>query len=179
MNLVLIGLRGTGKSTAGLILSQRLVWPLFDSDSIVQERSGLTIRQLFESGGEALFRKWEAEVVQEIAKCERAVIACGGGAILDPKNVLALRANGFVTHLTGSPSELWHRISHDSASRETRPNLVASAGSGIEELQKLMLSRAAAYADARDVEVSVEERSPEEVADAIIVLMKAHGVLPH
>lgn len=176
VNLVLIGLRGTGKSTVGLVLSQRLEWPLFDSDAIVQERAGATIRELFEQGGEALFRQWEAEIVQEVAGRDKAVIACGGGAILDLRSVAALKGNGFVAHLSASPAELWRRISLDRASGETRPRLDASARSGLEELQRLMLARAAAYADARDVEVDVEARSPDEVADAILVLMKAHGV---
>ena len=95
MNLVLIGLRGTGKSTVGRILSMRLKWPFHDTDAIVQDRSGLTIRELFEQKGEPEFRRLESEVVQEFAKLDAAVIATGGGAILNETNVAALRANGF------------------------------------------------------------------------------------
>ena len=176
MNLVLIGLRGTGKSTVGRILSMRLKWPFHDTDAIVQDRSGLTIRELFEQKGEPEFRRLESEVVQEFAKLDAAVIATGGGAILNETNVAALRANGFVVHLSATPAELWRRISLDAATSHTRPKLVQNAETGIDELQKLLLARAARYAAARHSEVIVEDRTPDEVAEMILVLMKAHGV---
>ena len=177
MNLILIGLRGSGKSTVGRILSERLGWNFCDSDVIVQERSGMTIRELFESRGEAEFRKLESVVVIECVSGDQTIVATGGGAVLNPLNVAAMKRNGFVVHLTADPTELWRRISQDAASMETRPKLVAGAYSGIDELKKLMLARAGVYAQARDVEVDVEERSPDEVADAVLVLMRAHGVI--
>ena len=176
MKLVLIGLRGTGKSTVGRVLSDRLGWPFFDSDTLVQERTGKTIREIFEQGGEALFRKHESEIVREISVSGQAVIATGGGAVLDPMNVTALRQNAFVVHLTANPAELWRRICRDSASRDQRPRLAQDTGSGVDELKQLMLSRAAIYAQVRDAEVSVEDRSPDEAAEAVMILMRAHGV---
>jgi len=176
MNLVLIGLRGTGKSTVGRTLAMRLNWPFHDTDSIVQERAGLSIRELFEQKGEAEFRRLESEVVQECADFEGAIIATGGGAILNDANVAAIRRNGFVVHLSANPIELWRRISLDAATTHTRPKLVQSAESGIDELQRLLLSRSALYAAARHSEVIVEDRTPDEIADAIVVLMKAHGI---
>jgi shikimate kinase len=176
MKLVLIGLRGTGKSTVGRILSERLRWKYFDTDTLVQERAGCSIRELFEKQGEPAFRKMESEVVRECAAADQSVIATGGGAILDAENVVALKRDGFVVHLTANPSELWRRISQDQASRENRPKLVQDAKSGVDELKKLMLSRAGKYAHARDAEVIVEDRSPDEVAEAVMLLMKARGV---
>jgi shikimate kinase len=177
MKLVLIGLRGTGKSTVGKIMSDRLKWPFVDSDTLIQERVGLTIREIFEQRGERYFRTIEAEVVQECAKRDPAVIATGGGAVLNPESTAALKKNGFVVHLSADPTELWHRIVQDKSSHDSRPKLVEDADSGIDELKKLMHARAAIYAQARHVEVSVEDRSPAEVADAIQLLMRTHGVL--
>ncbi|MCY3021539.1 MAG: shikimate kinase [Planctomycetota bacterium] len=177
MKLVLIGLRGTGKSTIGRLLAERLRWRFFDTDSLVQERAGMTIKEIFARHGEPHFRRVEAAVVQECAGHNDAVIATGGGAILDPANVDALRSGGFVVHLTAPPSELWRRIARDQASPANRPQLVQGAADGVDELQQLMLARAAAYARARDVEVSVEGRSPPEVAEAIAILMRARGAL--
>ena len=177
MKLVLIGLRGTGKSSAGRLLAERLRWDFFDTDLLVQERAGKTIRELFETFGEAHFRKLESEVVQKCARADNAVIATGGGAVLDSANTAALKAHGFVVPLTASPSELWTRISQDHATHDSRPRLVKEAGSELDELKKLMLSRAAVYAEARDVEVQVEGRSLDKVADAILLLMRVHGVL--
>jgi len=172
----LIGLRGTGKSTVGAVLAQRLQWEFLDTDTIVEERAGMTIREIFAQGGEPYFRELETQTVQDCCTHDKAVIATGGGAILNPDNVAVLRKDGFVVHLTADPSELWHRISRDCKTAERRPKLVSDAGSGIDELKQLMRSRSAAYASARHVEVSVEGRSPDEVAEAVMLLMKAHGV---
>jgi shikimate kinase len=177
MKLALIGLRGSGKSTVGRILAARLNWEFHDTDEIVQREAGLTIRELFESRGEAGFRALEKAAVGAVCSRCNAVIATGGGAVLDPENAAALKRGGFVVHLTAEPRELWRRISQDASSRETRPKLIATAESGIDELKKLMRARAGVYSQVRDVEVDVEARSPDEVADAVIVLMRAHGVL--
>lgn len=177
MNLVLIGLRGSGKSTVGRLLAQRLGWDFFDTDLMVQERTGISIREMFEKHGEAEFRKHESAAVLECAARSNAVIATGGGAILNPLNTDAIKKDGFVAHLSANPEVLWQRISHDQTSIESRPKLIPNAFSGIDELKKLMLARAGAYAHARDVEVDVEERSPEEVADAVLILMRARGVI--
>ena len=178
MKLALIGLRGTGKSTVGYLLAQRLSWKFLDTDMLVQDRADTTIREIFEKFGEAHFRKIESEVVQECAAHDQAIIATGGGAVMNPVNVAALRQNGFVVHLSASPDELWRRISGDPASLAKRPKLVADADSGLDELRKLMLSRAAAYAQARDAEVCVEHRTPDEVADAVNLLMRTYGIIP-
>jgi shikimate kinase len=177
MNLVLIGLRGTGKSTIGRMVAAQLKWEFFDTDTIVQDRAGMTIRELFEKKGEPEFRRMESEIVQECSGNNQSVIASGGGAILNDANVAAMKRNGFVVHLSANPAELWRRISLDAATQHTRPKLLQSAESGVEELEKLMLARAAKYAAARHAEVVVEDRSPDEVAEAVLVLMKAHGVV--
>ena len=177
MNLVLIGLRGSGKSTVGRILAERLQWGFCDTDELVQSKAGMTIRELFEKSGEGGFRQLESDAVRACAAADHAVIATGGGAILDPTNVVALRLRGFVVHLTADPSELWRRIVQDKSSMESRPKLSVNSESGIDELKRLMRARAGAYAQARDAEVSVENRSPDEIADAVMLLMRAHGVL--
>ena len=176
MNLVLIGLRGTGKSTVGRMLSDQLGWQFFDTDSLVQERAGKTIREIFEQAGEAGFRILEAEIVREVSAHDRAVIATGGGSVLNPDNVIALKHNSFVIHLTADPVELWRRICGDGSSHAQRPPLTRDAHSGIDELKQLLLSRAAIYEHARDVEVSVENRLPDEVAEAVLMMLRAHGV---
>ena len=176
MNVVLIGLRGTGKSTVGRILSERLRWPFFDSDAAVQERAGMTIHELFTQKGEGEFRRLESEVIKEYAAKDFCIIATGGGAILDESNVAALRKTGFVVHLSANPTELWRRISLDAVSAHTRPALLKDAASGIDELEKILLARAFNYAQARHSEVLVDTRTPVEVAEAILILMKAHGI---
>src|SRR5689334_10550234 len=99
MNVVLIGLRGSGKSTVGSILAARLKWAFCDTDVLIQRRSGLTVHEIFEQRGEQAFRELESSVVRECASGSEKVIATGGGAVLDPLNVAAMRQNGFVVHL--------------------------------------------------------------------------------
>lgn len=176
MNLVLIGLRGSGKTTVGRLVAERLGWRLLDTDTLVQERSRKTIRELFVQGGESLFRELEALVVRDCAAQDRTVVACGGGVVLDPRNVAALRGNGFVVHLTADPVELYARISGDASSAQTRPALLPQARSGLDELKELALVRAAAYAQARHAEVPVGGRTPEEIADTVVALLEARGV---
>ncbi|MGD0090558.1 MAG: shikimate kinase [Planctomycetota bacterium] len=171
MNLVLVGMRGSGKTTVGRLLAAKLGWPFLDTDVLIQERQGTTISAIFARGGETLFRKLEAEMVQECAAGDKTVIACGGGAILDPRNVQALRANGLVVNLTADAEELWRRVSGDAATAQTRPTLLAGAKSGLDELKELARARATAYAQARHVAVPVGGRTPEEVAEAVVALL--------
>lgn len=177
-NIVLIGLRGTGKSTCGRLLAKRLGRSFLDTDEIVQERAGKTVREIFAEGGEQRFRELESAVVREVAETRAAVIATGGGAVLDPGNVAPLRRTGFVVHLSASPHELWKRIETDVTSLHQRPRLTGSHALGGErELEELLLKRSAAYSSARDVEVRVEHRSPEHIVEAILLLMRARHML--
>ena len=177
MNVVLIGLRGTGKSTCGQLLAGRLGWLFIDTDEVVQERAGKSIREIFDEGGEALFRQLETEAVRQAARHEQAVIASGGGSVLDPENVTDMRRQGFVIHLSAPPEELWRRTEGDVKTAAQRPKLISGRVNGAKELEQLMLKRSAAYAAARDTELSVSDRSPEQVVEAMLLLLRARGVL--
>jgi shikimate kinase len=176
MNVVLIGLRGAGKTTVGRLVAARLQWRYLDTDAVIQERAGETISAIFARGGERLFRSLEADAVRDSAANDRVVLSCGGGVVLDPRNVEALRRNGLVVHLIADPEELWRRVSADASSAQTRPTLIAAAKSGVEELRELARARAGAYAQARHAELPVGGRTPDQVADAVLELMRAHGL---
>jgi len=175
VNIVLIGLRGTGKTVCGKLLAKRLGWSFVDTDEVIQEWSGMNIREIFAAEGEAGFREREAAVVREVAAADRTVIATGGGAILDSSNTMALRQRGFVVHLAARPETLWNRVSADPQSAATRPVLTRTGG-GLKELKRLFDERAGAYCAARDVEVSVEHRVPEQVVSAILLLLRVRGI---
>lgn len=172
MNIVLIGLRGSGKTTVGRLLAERLKRPFLDSDIVLQEKAGETISAIFARGGEKLFRSMELQTVAECAANDNVIIACGGGVVLDPRNVATLRANGFVIHLTAEPEELYKRITADASSATTRPSLLAGAKSGLDEMKEIARARAAAYAQARHAEVPVADRTPDDIAAAVIELVK-------
>ena len=93
-NVVLIGMPSCGKTTVGRALSKMTGRPLLDTDEAIVARAGRSIPEIFESDGEAAFRALEREAVEEAARSSGAIIATGGGAAIDPRNVNALRQNG-------------------------------------------------------------------------------------
>lgn len=111
-NLVLIGMPGSGKSTIGEKLAQRLNMPLVDLDTEIEKAAGASISDIFAREGEAGFRKRESEQVQRFGSIGGNVLVAGGGAVKDPMNRKYLRMNGYVAHITRDL---------DSLSMEGRP----------------------------------------------------------
>lgn len=96
MNLVLIGMPGSGKSTVGKILSKTLCMPLVDTDALVEQTAGKIIPELFAQEGERAFRDRETAAARQAAALDNTVIATGGGIILRPENMEALAATGLI-----------------------------------------------------------------------------------
>ncbi|MFN3829107.1 MAG: shikimate kinase [Tepidimonas ignava] len=117
--LALIGLPGAGKSTVGRQLARRLQVPFVDSDAVIEDRIGCTIREFFEREGEEAFRDLEEAVLDELTQGPPCVLSTGGGAVLRPLNRQRLRARGRVFYLRSTPEELYRRLRHD----RTRPLL--------------------------------------------------------
>jgi shikimate kinase len=109
----LVGLPGSGKSTVGRQLARRLQWQFYDSDHVIEERLGCTIRQAFERDGEGAFRDLEVSVLDELTQIPRAVISTGGGAVLRAETRQHLHARGQVVYLNSTPDELYRRLRHD------------------------------------------------------------------
>jgi len=171
MNLVLIGYRGTGKTTIGCILAARLGWPLVDTDTLIQERAGKSIKEIVASAGWPEFRRLECETIAEVAAADRQVVSAGGGAILDAANREALRASGRVVWLTAAPETIWQRLQTDPKTAAERPNL--TEGGGAPEVRKVLGERRAAYQAACHYRVATDECSPDESADRILAWFKA------
>jgi len=166
MNLVLIGLRGTGKTTVAAVLAERLGWPWFDADALIEERAGKSIKQIFDDEGEPAFRDWETQVVTELAARPQAVLALGGGAIVRSENRAALARQGRIVWLTASPETLWQRMQADATTAARRPDL--SSTGGINEIIATRDARAAVYRECAHLEVETEKKTPSQVADAIL-----------
>ena len=105
-NLVLIGMPGSGKTKMGRILAETFSLPLVDTDQMVVEKAGKTIPEIFAESGEQAFRDLETAAVREAAALPGAVIATGGGVILRPENMEALRATGLVFFRDRSPAAI-------------------------------------------------------------------------
>jgi shikimate kinase len=113
LTLVLVGLPGSGKSSVGRRLAQRLDLPFFDSDTVIEQRIGCTIRDFFAREGETRFRDIEQAVIAELACMRGAVVATGGGAVLREANRAALRSGAYVIYLHSLPEDLYRRLRHD------------------------------------------------------------------
>ena len=112
--IVLVGLPGSGKTTVGRSLARRLQLPFADSDAVIEQRLGCTIRDYFDHQGEAAFRDVEQAVIDELTQSPPGVLATGGGAVLRPANRRHLRERGTVIYLRASPEQLAKRLRHDT-----------------------------------------------------------------
>ncbi|MEI8169193.1 MAG: shikimate kinase [Rhodoferax sp.] len=109
----LIGLPGSGKSTVGRQLARRLQLPFFDSDHVIEQQIGCSIREYFEREGEDRFRDLEESVIDQLTQNPKCILSTGGGVVLRPTNRKHLRERGQVIYLNSSPDELFRRLRHD------------------------------------------------------------------
>jgi shikimate kinase len=141
VTLALVGLPGSGKSTVGRQLGRRLGLSFQDSDHVIEQRIGCSIRSFFEREGEAAFRDLEQQVIAELAQGEPCVLATGGGAVLRPANRQILRERTHAIYLRSAPEEVFRRLKHDVQ----RPLLQVS--DPLQRLRELHAARDPLYAE--------------------------------
>jgi shikimate kinase len=163
--ILLIGYRGTGKSTVGKLLAARLGWSFVDADDELEREAQQSIAAIFASEGEAGFRDREGKILAQLCEREAAVIATGGGVILRPEHRQRLRNAGFVVWLTASPLVCWERLQQDRSTNDRRPNLTSQGG--LAEVEAVLAYREPLYRETADLIVPTEEASPEQIADRI------------
>lgn len=163
LNIVLTGPPGSGKSAVGRRLAERLDREFVDTDVIVERMAGKSIRRIFEEDGEPEFRKMEAEACRQVAEPAARVIACGGGAMLDPASRALLEAGGSLVCLTGDPEALLTRLGRDGS----RPLLAGEDPAG--RLEALLASRQDSYASI-PVQLDTTTRTTEQVVEEIAAL---------
>lgn len=164
MNIVLVGLMGSGKSAVGRLLARRLGRPLVDTDALVEAAAGCSIAEIFAAEGEAGFRRREAEAVAQAAAGDNQIIATGGGAVLRPENREVLRRSGLVIWLDADPEVLYRRARAQGLAR--RPLLAGPDPLG--RLRELADARRPAYAEAAHVRIRTDGRSLEDVVAEIV-----------
>ena len=160
-HLVLVGLMGSGKTTVGRIAADRLHRPLLDSDSIIEARTGRTVREIFASEGETAFRDLESAVlVEALASPEPAVIAAAGGVVLREENRSALKhAKARVVWLCADPAVVAERVRTGGH----RPLLDDDPDA---VLSRMWSEREPLYRSVADAIVGVDGRSVHEVVEA-------------
>lgn len=162
MKVFLIGYRGTGKTTAGRLLSEMLGFSFIDTDQRIEERIGTSIRELVEKNGWESFRKREQSFLFDLESTDNAVIATGGGIVLDPANRLFIRENGLVFRLYADMATLITRIMSDPQSDASRPSLTDQEPE--EEIRAVCVEREPFYSDAAHHEVDTTDQTPKQVA---------------
>lgn len=169
-SIALIGFMGTGKTTVGKRLARRLGYTFVDSDSEIERRAGMPVREIFQEQGEEAFRSLEKEAVATLAPQPHHVISTGGGTILQAENTDLLKANCLVVWLTATPGVILKRV----GKAETRP-LLAQARDPLARIRQLLDSRARYYEAAAHLQVDTTDRRPEAVVDEILKALQRSG----
>lgn len=164
-NLVLIGMPGSGKSSLGRLLADRLGMKFTDTDGMIEAAEGKTISEIFAQRGEEYFRDLETYWIAEAARGENTVIATGGGAILREENRRALRENGVVFFIDRPPELILK-----SADLSDRPLLAEDR----ERIYRLYTQRIGLYLACADCRV-LNEGEPALAAERIYSFYKEGG----
>jgi shikimate kinase len=171
MTIVLIGYRGSGKTTVGRLLSAHLTQPFKDSDEHIITTTGMTIKEIFEQHGEEHFRDLETAAILQLAPLQNHVLSLGGGALLREQNRQAILApKPTIIYLHADPVELHRRIHQDAATAAHRPSLTRLGG-GIEEIRSVLTTREPIYRQVMSAEIEVTHASPEQAMEMILKLI--------
>lgn len=170
MNIVLIGYRGTGKSTVARLLSAQLQWPLVATDQEIVAETGMSIPRIVEAHGWDHFRDLEARIVARVAARDQVVIDTGGGVIVRDENVELLRRNGVIVWLKADLHTIAARIQDDTE----RPSLTGSK-SFLEEIEEVLQERTPRYAKAAELAIDTGEESPESIARRIFAHLEGRA----
>ncbi|MEN6459128.1 MAG: shikimate kinase [Thermoguttaceae bacterium] len=171
MLLALIGYRATGKTTLAKLLAERLGWAWIDADPEIERVAGQSIERIFAERGEPAFRDLESQVIADLCRRDRLVLATGGGAPLRPENRHALRTAGKIVWLRARPETILARMTADPITPARRPNLTDK--SPLAEIVQLLEVRTPLYEELADLAVDTEGKSPDELAAEILTWLQS------
>ncbi|MCH1545668.1 MAG: shikimate kinase [Synechococcus sp. MOX_bin32] len=163
-SLYLVGMMGSGKTSTGRPLAERLGYGFVDADAVIEQAAGCSIPDIFDRDGEAGFRSLESQVLSAISQRHSLVVATGGGVVTQPENWGMLHS-GIVIWLDVMPDQLLQRLNADSTVRPLLQTADPEAA-----LNALLNERRPLYAEA-DLTVVINDETPEAVADGILQLV--------
>jgi len=166
MNIILIGYRGTGKSTVAKILGQRLGRKVISTDAEIVKEAKQSIPHIVEQFGWDHFRELETQMCRKLQDQTNLIIDTGGGLILKEENVKILKANGKIFWLTADVPTIVKRISGDTQ----RPSL-SGTKTFVEEIEDILKERTPKYQAAADHVIPTDRTSPHQIADSILSLI--------
>ena len=168
----LVGLPGSGKSTVGRQLARRLKLTFFDSDHVIEQRLGCSIRVAFARDGEAPFRDLEESVLDELTQIPSAVVSTGGGAVLRQVTRQRLRERGHVVYLNSSPDDIARRLKHDTS----RPLL--QVDDPLTRLRELYAARDPLYRETAHFTLETGRPSAATLVKMIVMQLELAGAQP-
>ncbi len=165
-----VGLPGSGKSTVGRQLARRLGLRFIDSDQVIEQRIGCSIREFFEREGEGPFRDLEQQVIAELSQAEAGVLSTGGGTVLRPANRQVLHERCTVIYLHSPPDEVFKRLRHD----QNRPLLQVADPLG--RLRELYQGRDPLYRETAHFVIETGRPSVPSLVNMILMQLELAGV---
>lgn len=172
LNIIFVGLPGSGKTTIGRQLARRLDLPFVDSDHVIEHQLGCSIREFFAREGEDIFRDVEQQVLDDLTRTHHGVIATGGGAVLRESNRRHLHDRGQVVYLRSAPEDVYRRVRHDKA----RPLL--QVDDPLARLRALFEARDPLYREAAHFVIETGRPSASTLVNMITMQLELAGHLP-
>lgn len=172
-HLYLTGYRGSGKSSVGRRLAERLDRAWIDLDERIESRSGRSIREIFASGGEGEFRQLEEAALTAVAAGPPAVISLGGGAVLRPGNRQLIRRTGLCVWLQVDAETVLQRLAADASTAARRPSLTSLPQR--QEIETLLQYRCPWYEQVADASVGTVGRDIDEITADVLTWLAASG----
>ncbi len=161
-NIILIGFMGSGKTSVGMRLAKNLSYTFLDTDSLIVEKEGRSISEIFETSGEEYFRTLETELLIELnTNLEGAVLSTGGGMPMKEENKKLLRSLGRVIFLDASKETILQRVEGD-----TKRPLLASSNRE-EKIQELLMKRIPNYISCAHAMIQTSDKTFQEIINEI------------
>ena len=171
VRIAFVGLPGSGKSTIGRQLARRRGLAFLDTDHLIENRLGCSIREYFEREGEASFRDIEQNIIDEVTLNHEGVISTGGGSVLRPANREHLHQRAHVVYLRSSPEEIFRRLRHDT----NRPLL--QVDDPLTRLRDLYQARDPLYRETAHFVVEIGRPSAASLLNMVVMQLELAGVL--
>lgn len=170
-NIILIGFMGTGKSTVGIRLAQKMKREFIDMDRKIEEICGMSVAEIFKRYGEVRFRSEESLLAAKLGEKQDLIISTGGGAVLFAENVAALRKNGILICLDADPADIFSRVNRKKGSRPLlKKNMT------VEDIENLLKQREPYY-DLADIRISTSGKDLERVVREIMEIVQSRNLL--
>jgi shikimate kinase len=169
-HITLIGMMGSGKSTVAPLVAVELGRPVIEVDTLIEQREGMSIGDIFIAKGEAYFRKVESALIAYLLAQPPAVFSLGGGAFQWQATRELLLANTVVFYLSATPEVLTSRLQSATAARP----LLATPGIDLQQTVRELLERRGAYYGLAHYRVETDFHAPEDVTKSIMMMREAY-----